>query len=197
MQSKKFKFGLDILGVSLIILVICLLIFLVYRLIRFGKLTTEENSEDQESEELTQGPIPKPKNENSPIPAFYKKVNKTLPNLDSKMKTYITAQAMHETGIFTSELFLEHNNAFGMKMPSVRDTTATAMTENGFAHYDSVEDSIRDLQLYFENFNYPDSFENATEYIKFAKEKGYFEAPLKTYTNAVNKHLNTVLPYAQ
>ena len=104
---------------------------------------------------------------------------------------------MHETGIFTSPLFLEHNNAFGMKMPTIRDTTASAMTESGYAHYDTIEDSIKDLQLYFDAFNYPDTFETATDYIKFAKDKGYFEEPLKSYTNAVNKHLNTVLPYAQ
>jgi uncharacterized FlgJ-related protein len=120
-----------------------------------------------------------------------------LPNLPAETQEYITAQAMHETGVFTSPLFLKYNNAFGMKQPTQRETTSIGITEGGYASYKSVKDSIKDLGLYFEAKNYPDTFPTVQDYVAFLKSKGYFEATLKSYTNAVAKHLNNVKPFAQ
>ena len=41
-----------------------------------------------------------------------------------QLARYITAQAAHETGNFTSKIFKENNNLFGMKKPAVRKTYA-------------------------------------------------------------------------
>jgi len=41
-----------------------------------------------------------------------------------EMSKLITAQAGFETGNFTSVIFKENNNLFGMKLPKVRKTTA-------------------------------------------------------------------------
>lgn len=200
MQLKKFKFGLGILELLLIILAVFLLIFLLFRLIKFGRLSSEDSLTDPkptQDQDQDQNQDQDPTNENNPIPDFYGKVVNTLPNMAPELQEYITAQAMHETGIFTSPLFLKYNNAFGMKQPTQRQTTSQGITETGYASYDSVEDSIKDLALYFEAKNYPENFETVADYVKTLKDKGYFEATLKSYTNAVTKHLNNVLPFAQ
>jgi len=199
MQSKKFKFGLTILDVLLVILVVCLSIFLLYRLIRFGRLTTGQTSTDQDPNSdpeqdpnLDLGLI-----ENNPIPDFYSKVVDAVPDMDENLKQYITAQAMHETGVFTSPLFLKYNNAFGMKQPVQRNTLSKGITESGYASYETVEDSIKDLQLWLDAKQAPEQFESADAYVEYIKSKGYFEATLNSYKKAVNKHLNNVKPFAQ
>ena len=58
----------------------------------------------------------------------------------------IYAQAYHESGGFTSNIFKENNNCFGLKEPSQRPTTATG-TSRGHATYDSVKDCIVDYFL--------------------------------------------------
>lgn len=161
--------------------------------------TLEEISPNKNNQGREDDPEPEPEQaqEKNPIPDFYKKVVETLPDMDRNMQMYIVAQAMHETGIFKSPLYLEKNNAFGMTFPNIRETTAAAQDENGFAVYDSVEDSIKDLQLYYDHFNYPGTFDSVADYVKYAREKGYFTAPLKTYTNAVNKYIQQVKRFAQ
>jgi Na+-transporting methylmalonyl-CoA/oxaloacetate decarboxylase gamma subunit len=198
LQSRKFKFGLNFWGLALLILVIFLLISLVYLIVKSAKLMngTEPDEETETETETETKPEPLTA-QNNPIPIFYKKVLATVPELDEKMKVFITAQAMHETGIFTSPLYLNHNNAYGMNMPSKRKTTAIGQTESGFAIYDSVEDSIKDLMLYFEEFNAPDTFANSLDYVTWIKSNGYFTDSLKTYSNGVAKHLVKVLPFAQ
>lgn len=198
MQSKKFKFGLTILDVLVLISVVCLLIFLIYRSIKSRKLMsgTESLPEDQDQEPEPE-PEPYQDSENNPIPTFYSEVVNSLPEMDENLKQYITAQAMHETGIFTSPLYLKYNNAFGMTQPVQRQTLSKGITESGYASYDSVSDSIKDLQLWFEAKQAPETFESVESYVEFLKSKGYFTAPLKTYKNAVVKHLNKVKPFAQ
>lgn len=63
----------------------------------------------------------------------------------------ILAQSALETANFTSRRIVEDNNAFGMKMPAVRPTTATGSGAGGFAAYASLEDSVLD---YFERQRY-------------------------------------------
>jgi len=202
MQSIKFKFGLSTWDFVLLISGISLLIFLSFRIVKSRKLITEDLTNSEEEEDQDQDPEQEkntlviPTVKGKAVSDFYKKVVDTLPDMDKDLQMFITAQAMHETGIFTSPLFLQDNNAFGMNFPRVRSTTAVSITPNGFAHYDSVEDSIEDLGLYFKAREYPSSFVSVVEYVNYLKGKGYFEAPLKTYSNAVSKHLQTVKMYA-
>ena len=60
----------------------------------------------------------------------------------------VLIQARIESGNFTSNLFLEYNNMFGMKMPYKRPTMAIGKTSSGFAIYDSWKDSVIDYALY-------------------------------------------------
>lgn len=100
------------------------------------------------------------------------------------MAKVISAQAAFETGNFTSLIWKENNNLFGMKEPQVRDTTATGTNRN-HATYNDIEDSLEDFILYYQYFEYPEGFETIEDYVKALKEKGYFEAPFGQYLQGV------------
>lgn len=88
----------------------------------------------------------------------------------------VVAQAKHETGNFTSDLVERANNAFGMKHPSRRETTSTGPNANGYATYDTLEDSVRDYFLRQRNFGIPDT-SDAPTYIAATVASGYAEDP--------------------
>jgi flagellum-specific peptidoglycan hydrolase FlgJ len=69
----------------------------------------------------------------------------------------IVAQSVLETGWFTSPVFREGNNAFGLRLPRIRPTTAIG-TFQGHAAYNSLADCVHDYflrQRYFGISNGP------------------------------------------
>lgn len=86
------------------------------------------------------------------------------------------AQAVHETGNFTSEVYRENNNLFGMREPSKRQTKAIG-TNKGHAifqtHYASIVDYFL-RQKYFNIPNSPDTiYMGQTLKSKYATDKNY------------------------
>jgi len=67
-------------------------------------------------------------------------------SLPFKFKKIIVAQAILETGWFTSKNFKVNNNLYGMKVPYNRMTTADTSI-NGYAHYKKWEESVIDYFL--------------------------------------------------
>lgn len=63
----------------------------------------------------------------------------------------VYAQAILETGHFTSSLFQQNNNTFGMKLPKVRTTTALGEKSN-HAYYESWQSSVEDYKLWQDSF---------------------------------------------
>jgi len=59
----------------------------------------------------------------------------------------VMAQAKIETGHFTSKVFRENNNLFGMKLPRQRSTTAIGEQYN-HAEYTSWRQSVIDYKLW-------------------------------------------------
>lgn len=59
----------------------------------------------------------------------------------------ILAQAIHESGNFTSPLFIENNNMFGMKEPLMRINIASG-SKRGYAYYETWKESLYDYALY-------------------------------------------------
>ena len=60
-------------------------------------------------------------------------------------------QACIESGHFRSQLFVEHNNMFGMKMPRLRPTVGKIKTESRFkeyAYYNNWKESVIDYAIY-------------------------------------------------
>lgn len=107
------------------------------------------------------------KSYNSTIEDYNKEIDSTYiniitaKNIDFEMGVYdyiyqlniahpeiVLIQARIESGNFTSNLFLEYNNMFGMKMPYRRPTMAIGKTNSGFAIYGSWKDSVIDYALY-------------------------------------------------
>lgn len=70
-----------------------------------------------------------------------------LYNCNVKYPHIVMAQAIIESGTFTSSIFKKNNNMFGMRMPRTRSTTAIG-ERNGFAYYNTWKDCVYDYALY-------------------------------------------------
>lgn len=86
----------------------------------------------------------------------------------------IVAQSQLETGDFTSPIFRENHNAFGMKHPQSRPTLSRGESR-GHAVYDSVRDSVEDYAMRQRNFGIPDG--NAFRYMSATLGSGYATDP--------------------
>jgi len=95
-----------------------------------------------------------------------------------------------ETGIWTSNLFKNYNNLFGMMQPVRRPTTSIGSSPSGFASFSSQTKSVEDLVKYLEWFNYPKSFGSMFEMVKFMKNKGYFTISSNAYNDRLIKIQN-------
>jgi hypothetical protein len=123
---------------------------------------------------------------------FFEVLDDTLGDtVDDTTKRIITAQAMHESGVFTSLVFQENNNPFGMKQPEKRDTLAIG-ENRGYAVYETVKDSINDLVLWFEYNAIPLNFQSPSAYAAKIREYGYYESPYADYTSALKAHLRNL-----
>ncbi|ANQ48501.2 glucosaminidase domain-containing protein [Flammeovirga sp. MY04] len=104
----------------------------------------------------------------------------------------IFAQTRLETGRFTSGIFKDINNLFGMNHPSRRETTSLGNSGRkessysvGFATYKNWYDSIVDYFLRQENFNIvpkmnefiDDGYSKNQSYMMATKDSNYFEDP--------------------
>lgn len=94
-----------------------------------------------------------------------------------------TAISAHETAGWTSRVFQDANNLFGMLLP--RGTT-TAVGELPYGEHQaifrSVEDSAKDIRLYMEQrFRYPMDFASLADQVAYMKSKGYFVDSVSNY----------------
>jgi len=67
--------------------------------------------------------------------------------LNIKYPEVVLAQAELESGNFTSPIFKENNNMFGMRVATKRPTTNKG-EENGFAYYDNWRECVVDYAFY-------------------------------------------------
>jgi LPXTG-motif cell wall-anchored protein len=126
--------------------------------------------------------------------------NAGVPDTNARL---IVAQAIHETsykGIpFNSNVFLQNNNAFGMKLAGGPRKSRQAQYISGagtaapasegstpYAKYPSVKNSVLDLidWLQFNNINWA-ATNTPESYAAFLKNKGYYGDTLAVYTNAL------------
>lgn len=88
----------------------------------------------------------------------------------------ILAQAILETGHFTSNLVVQHNNAFGMMHPTQRPNTSDGATSSGFATYSDLFQSVQDYFLRQRYFNIPNT-SNVQQYMDATRQSDYFTQP--------------------
>lgn len=67
--------------------------------------------------------------------------------IDSLNAEYTIKQIYLESGHLKSSLCIENNNLTGMKHPRIRETTSLGR-KNGYAHYESWIESVKDLYLW-------------------------------------------------
>mgnify|MGYP006273871785 CR=1 FL=1 len=73
---------------------------------------------------------------------------KEINKLDMKFPHIVFSQALLETGNFSSKLFQNYNNLFGMKVPLKRESLARGKTKAGYAKYEFWSNSIYDYFLW-------------------------------------------------
>jgi len=114
--------------------------------------------------------------------------NEALANgLTSNQANLLVAQAKHETGEFTSPVFLAYNNCFGMRPAQERNAEQlNYRSTDSYAHYQNIEQSVRDLLYWFDakNFTWYDTPEL---YCAELKRHDYFTDTLENYSQDVSK----------
>lgn len=112
---------------------------------------------------------------------------------DDRLAKMIVAQAKHETGNFKSAVFKRDNNLFGMNHPVKRETVSRGKDSVGYAVYDSWQDSVEDLVLWFNAKEMPkEGFEDVRGYVAYIKSKGYFTDSFTNYYAGVQRFFNTL-----
>ena len=100
------------------------------------------------------------------------------------MAKLIVAQAGFETGNFTSVIFKENNNLFGMKLAKVRKTTAIG-ENRGHAVYRNLEECVKDYWLYSRALGYLSNYSSIVNFVRALVQKKYFEAKPEDYQKGV------------
>lgn len=109
------------------------------------------------------------------------------------MAKIVTAQAMWETANFTSEVFQNNNNYFGMRQPKQRQTTSLGDV-GGYASYNTPDDSIKDLIMWFDaKGDTQKDYDTPEIYVNYIKSKNYFSDTLSHYKAGVNACYKTLL----
>ena len=103
----------------------------------------------------------------------------------------ILAQAKHETGNFTSDLFKKQNNAFGMGEPHARISTDLDINETGFAEYSSLELSVIDLILWYKATQFRwNLISTPSDYARELKFHNYYEDSIANYEKGLEYFYN-------
>lgn len=104
---------------------------------------------------------------------------------------YILAQSKLETANFTSKVFRENNNMFGMKLPRIRPTTATGAgllspEGNNYANYTSTAESLQDLFLWMDNTKFPLAVVDSEQYARELKQRNFYGVTQAQYLKNLN-----------
>ena len=153
-------------------IVICLLIGISIMFIIVTIIEAKENKKNnlQEVIEFT--------------PCYKDSIANFLIELKVKYPHIVLFQSIIESGNYTSKIFLENNNPFGMKLSWNRATTALGI-KNGYAYYSNLRDAIIDYA--FMQSSYYRSAKTEEDYYLLL-QKSYAED--KEYINKVRKIAN-------
>lgn len=105
------------------------------------------------------------------------------------LRSYISAQAKHETSNYKHLPAIQRNNYFGMKNANVRSQNGFKVDGDQYRNYHSANQSLADLFLWLDYNNAPTKFQTAEEYVSFLKQKDYFEDSVSNYLNGLKSWL--------
>lgn len=106
---------------------------------------------------------------------------------------YIIAQAKHETGNYTSNLYRTANNLFGMKIPYKRPFVRNGETTSGYSAYSDPTQSAKDLKLWFDYTRFPTQVLNTKQYAEKLKLRNYYEDTIDNYVSGLNRFIDLSL----
>lgn len=115
----------------------------------------------------------------------YEKLYEQIIKSGIKHPEIVFAQAILESGHFTSSLFERANNLFGMKVPKQRETVAIGNT-NGYSKYKNWHESIYDYKLWQEFLFSKRGELSKAEYYAYLKK---WYAADKNYVTKVQKKI--------
>jgi flagellum-specific peptidoglycan hydrolase FlgJ len=95
------------------------------------------------------------------------KLKEYILELNIRYPHIVLAQAQIETGHFTSPIFKENNNLFGMKVAKKRPTTNKG-EEKGHAYYDTWKESVVDYAFY--SAQYLSDIKTEKEYLQYLRQ---------------------------
>lgn len=110
-----------------------------------------------------------------------KKFVNLLEDMNFRFPHIVYAQSSLETGNFTSSLFKENNNLFGMRIPAQRITLANN-SQNDYAYYNTWIESVYDYALY--SATYLSQLKTEEEYLNYLQQN-YAED--STYVSKLKK----------
>lgn len=90
------------------------------------------------------------------------KLVSSINNMNFRFPHIVYAQCLLETGNFSSPIFIENNNLFGMREAKLRLTLSKG-TKRNHAYYNNWKDSLYDYGLYYSTYLY-----------KITSEEDYF-----------------------
>lgn len=92
---------------------------------------------------------------------------------------FITSQAAHETDNFSSQVFVENFNPFGMTYQG----QGTALGEkNGYAYYTNYQEAVADYKRLFKSYGIV-SLSTIDSFVKLLQNRQYFTATIDEYLN--------------
>lgn len=166
-------FGITYYWYLLILVIVVIFVIIVYRSSR--RLKSSKISKETKIQEMK------------------RVIENILPELDSTTQRIILAQAMHETGVFSSPVFKRNNNLFGMREAQFREYDHEGdYDQDGYANYMNVEQSVNDLKLWLEHHDIYKNVANVKNYTVLIKRHKYFEGDLTQYQSAMQKHFETI-----
>lgn len=103
----------------------------------------------------------------------------------------IAAVAAHETGNFKSVLYVKISNCFGFKLPKTWTSKAIGVSNEGYAAYSDISDSVFDFVAWCNRYIGGVNKDYSKQVVKM-KEKGYFEDTLSNYLKGVGYWYNQI-----
>lgn len=109
------------------------------------------------------------------------KLHNLIENLNFRFPDIIIAQSQLESNNYTSQIFKENNNLFGMKEAAIRSNLAKG-TNRGHAYYEDWKESVLDYALYYSTYLY--KLKTKEQYLEYLRQN-YAEDP--EYVNKLKK----------
>lgn len=105
-----------------------------------------------------------------------------------QLANFVVLHSKGETANYTSRLFRQQNNLFGMKNAKERPQLGYKINNTDFRYYPSQEQSIQDLIMYFDYVKFPVFCASIEDYVRQLKKRNYFEETYSYYLENVLKY---------